>query len=262
MKPVIELSLTDVGLAAAFLLLPAILSLRQNLGIHRDLLVGGLRCFAQLSITGFLLKALFQTDAWYWVVLALGVMTIAGGHTAASRQKTRVPGLFGLSTLSIFVTAALTLAYATQVIVRVSPWYDPQYLIPLAGMILGNAMNGSALAAERLGGELRLRRQEIEVLLALGATPRQACAEAVRATIRASLIPAVNGLMSVGLVHLPGMMTGQMLGGAPPTTAVRYQILIFYALTFVSATTAILMTSLLHRRYFTDRMQLRGEYVL
>jgi len=258
----VEPSYGGLACAALFLILPAALSLKWQLGLHRDLVIGGLRCIGQLVLVGYVLRYVFELNALPVTLLVLAVMVTAGGQTALSRQSVRLPGMFGTTTLAIFTTSALTLLYATVVIVKVRPWYDARYLIPLAGMVVGNAMNGSSLAAERLGAELKLRRQSIEALLALGAGPRQATAEAVRATIRASLIPAVNSLMSVGLVHLPGMMTGQMLGGASPVTAVRYQVMIFYALTFVSASTAILITSLLYRCYFTARMQLRTALLL
>lgn len=259
MSSVQELGFADLGLATVLLTAPALLSWRRDLGVHRDLLIGAVRCFAQLTLMGYLLRYVFDLDSAPAVLALLGAMVLLGAQTASGRLKSRLPGLFRLSLASVGVTSFLTLAFVTQVVVRVEPWYSPPYLIGLAGMIIGNAMNGSALAAERLVAELALRRREIEVLLALGATPRQACADAVRATIRASLIPPINSLMSVGLVHLPGIMTGQILGGARPDVATRYQVMIMYMLTFVSAVTAIIMTSLAVRRFFTPRLQLRGE---
>ena len=105
----------------------------------------------------------------------------------------------------------------TEIVLHVRPWYDPRYLIPLFGMIVGNAMNGAALAAERLASEMDLRRGEVEAYLALGATPARASAEPARRALVAALIPAVNGLTVVGLVQLPGMMTGQILAGRSPS---------------------------------------------
>lgn len=256
MNDPIHLTVGDLFLCSLFLLLPAWLSWRDRLGVHQDLLIGGLRCCGQLLLAGYLLGFIFESNRWYWVLAMLTVMVLVGGRTAVARQKSPVPGLLRLTTFSIFVSSLLTLGFCTVVVVQVHPWYDARYLIPLAGMVIGNAMNGSSLAAERLASELRLRRDAIQARLALGASPRQAADEAIRATIKAALIPTINGMMSVGLVHLPGMMTGQMLGGASPMTAVRYQILIFYALAFVSAATAILVSSLAYRRYFTPREQL------
>jgi putative ABC transport system permease protein len=132
-------------------------------------------------------------------------------------------------------------------------------VIPLAGIIVGNAMNGAALAAERLGSEMTHRRRELEALLALGATPGQASRDAVRSAVRACMIPTINSLLSVGIVHLPGVMTGQILSGTAPLMAVRYQLVIMYMIVFVTAMTAVLVTALAYRRYFTPRMQLVQE---
>jgi len=110
----------------------------------------------------------------------------------------------------------VTLAYVIGVVVQVRPWYEPQYIIPIAGMILGSSMTSSALAGDRLQGELRVRAAEVETRLALGFSGREAVQPLVRSALRAAMIPVVNGMMTVGLVQLPGMMTGQILAGSSP----------------------------------------------
>ena len=137
------------------------------------------------------------------------------------------------------------------------PWYDPRYLIPLAGMIIGNSMNGAALAAERLASEIDERREEIESALCLGADSRNASREAVRQAFRAALIPTVNTMAAMGLVALPGMMTGQILSGTEPVTAVKYQIAIMCAITGSVGLTSFLILHQGARRYFTSAQQLR-----
>jgi len=121
-------------------------------------------------------------------------------------------------------------------VVGYSPWYDPRYLIPLAGMIIGNSMNGASLAAERLTAEMRERHDELETALCLGATARQAAEPALRTAYRAALIPTMNTMAATGIVALPGMMTGQILSGTEPMLAVRYQIAIMCAITASSIT--------------------------
>ena len=156
----------------------------------------------------------------------------------------------------MLVGAGLTLAYVTAVVLRVGPWYDPRYLIPLFGMIVGNAMNGAALAAERLASELESHRGEVEAYLALGATPARAAAEPSRRAMYAALIPSVNGLMTVGLVQLPGMMTGQILAGQSPLLAVRYQIVVAYMLAGATAMAAAIVVLRYRRTFFTSASQL------
>ena len=261
MTDIIPLSYVDIGFAALFLLLPALLSMKQDMGFHADLIVGGLRCFAQLMAAGYLLKYIFAINTWYLMSGVLVMMLFIASYISTKRTPQPIPGLFRLTAFSIGVTSFLTLFFITLVIIRVEPWYEPRYLIPLAGMVIGNAMNGAALAAERLASEMRLRKQTIEVYLSLGATPGQASREAIRSTVKAALIPTINSLMSVGIVHLPGIMTGQILSGTSPTIAIRYQIVIMYMVVFVVTVTAILVTALAHRRYFTRRMQLQGAFL-
>ncbi|MGH9309617.1 MAG: ABC transporter permease [Vicinamibacterales bacterium] len=152
---------------------------------------------------------------------------------------------------------ALTLAYVTYVVLEVRPWYEPQYLIPLFGMIVGNAMNGAALAVERLASEIEAQRGTVEAYLALGAAPARAAAEPTRRALVAALIPSVNGLMVVGLVQLPGMMTGQILAGQSPLLAVRYQVLVAFMLTGATAMTAVIVALWYRRTFFTAAAQLR-----
>src|SRR5947199_10091967 len=124
-------------------------------------------------------------------------------------------------------------------------------------MILGNAMTGAALAVERLSSEIRARRLQIEAALSLGATSRQAADAAVRAAVKAALVPTINAMMVVGIVQLPGMMTGQILGGAAPEQAVRYQMVVMYMLAAAVALTSATATLLAYRASFTPAHQLR-----
>jgi putative ABC transport system permease protein len=143
--------------------------------------------------------------------------------------------------------------------VRVTPWYNPQYMIPLFGMIVGSAMNAAAIAAERLHSEVMAHRAEIEAYLALGAHYRHASHHAVSQAMRASLVPTVNGLMVVGVVTLPGMMTGQILAGASPLIAIRYQIVVVFMQAAAVAMTTAIVTLWYRRTFFTPALQLRVE---
>jgi putative ABC transport system permease protein len=253
---VIQLTVWDLLVAALLVLVPAAMSLFRGWGLHGQLLVGALRCLAQLLLVGYVIRFVFELDS-AWIVLGVIVVMIAAGAWIASRRtEDPPPGLLGLSALSIGVTSFLGLFFVSAAVIHVEPWYAPRYLIPLAGMVVGNAMNSAALAAERLASEMRHRRREIETLLALGATPSQASRDAGRAAVRACMIPNLNALLSIGVVHLPGMMTGQILSGTSPLMAVRYQLVIMYVIVFAAALTASMITSLGYRRYFTARMQL------
>lgn len=258
-RPPLDVGWTRLALAAALVLVAIAISLWQRLGLARGFAIGAVRAAVQLMLVGYVLLYLFAVRRWYLVMLALLVMLLAATVTATGRGARGAGGrgLVIISGTAMLVGAGLTLAYVDLVVVRVEPWYDPQYLIPLFGMIVGNSMNGASLAAERLASEIEARRSEIETLLALGASPARASREAVRRALIAALIPAVNGLMVVGLVALPGMMTGQILAGASPLLAVRYQIVVAFMLAGAVAMTAAIVTLWYRRTFFTSAEQLR-----
>ncbi|MEO8564388.1 MAG: iron export ABC transporter permease subunit FetB [bacterium] len=253
---VISLHWLDLAFASALVLIAMALSAWQRLGLLRGFAIGAVRAVVQLVAVGYVLAFLITTRRWYLVLLTLLVMLVAATVTATERQKHGRAKLFVISGTAMLVGAGVTLTYVDAVVLRLHPWYDPQYLIPLFGMIIGNAMNGAALAAERLTGEMELRRGEVEAYLALGASPARASAEPVRRALVAALMPTLNGLMVVGLVSLPGMMTGQVIAGASPITAVRYQIVVAFMLAGAVAITSVVVALWYRSTFFTAAEQL------
>jgi putative ABC transport system permease protein len=128
-------------------------------------------------------------------------------------------------------------------------------------MVIGNSMNGSTLAIERIDSEIQLRKMEIEAYLALGATARQAAGNCLKAAMKAALIPTINSMMVVGIVALPGMMTGQILSGTSPIIAVKYQIIIMYMIALSVAISSFILVNLRFNRYFTSDHRLKEEEV-
>ena len=240
--------------AAGLVVVSAALLRAWRVGNELDFVWGAVRTVAQLLAVGFVLRWIFDAAAVIWVGLAFAVMLSAASVTASRRVE--VPGLLGISALSLAIGSGLTTLAVTALVVRADPWWAPRYFLPLAGMIVGNAMNAAALAADRLHAEMRARRDLIEELLALGATPRQAGAGAVRAALRAALLPTVNAMLTVGLVSLPGMMTGQMVAGADPEAAARYQIVVMFMLTSATTVSAMILAGLVRRRFFNAAWQL------
>lgn len=258
---IIDVGWTDLALAFALILAAIGVSRWRRLGLERGFLVGSIRTIVQLVAVGYILVYIFAAKHWWLVLIALSVMLLSATTAAARRpSRSRAAGdrrtLWKIGGTSMLVGSGLTLAYVTQVILRVDPWYEPQYLIPLFGMIVGTAMNATALAAERLASELESRRGEVEAYLALGASPARAAAEPERRAIAAALIPTINGLMTVGLVQLPGMMTGQILAGVSPLLAIRYQIVVMFMLAGATALTTSVVVIWYRRSFFTPAAQL------
>jgi putative ABC transport system permease protein len=259
MDGVIDIAPWRLALALVFSLVAGGCSIALKLDLGRDIAIGTVRTFAQLFLMGWVLGVVFQADS-PWLVLAVFLaMAGAAAHTARARVKEKavhfaLPMYFGMAAVYLLVTVTVTGA-----IVHAQPWWTPQYFLPIGGMVLGNSMNSVALALDRLFSDLRSHAQLVEMRLCLGANPAEASAGEVRAAVRAGMIPAVNSMMAVGLVSLPGMMTGQILGGSDPTVAIRYQIVVMLMIVGATALGSTLLTLLIRRRCFApgDRLLLR-----
>eukprot|EP00871_Galdieria_phlegrea_P000318 jgi/Galph1/1287/GphlegSOOS_G5981.1 len=257
----IPLSIGQLGFAAGFIIANAAVIHLLELGLERDIAWGSVRATVQLLAVGYFLRWVFVSRQVLIVMLAFSIMLSVAVWTATRRVKRKLPGLLYKSAVSIVVGSGLTTVVVTAFVIGTNPWWEPRYFLPLAGMIVGNAMNAAALVSERLVSEVVSRQGEIEALLSLAATPRQAVAPALRAALRSSMIPSINGMMTVGLVSLPGMMTGQMLGGADPSVAARYQLMIVFVLAGATSSVAVSLSMLLYRSFFTPSWQLRKDLV-
>lgn len=256
---VIALTPTDLALAALLVLLLAALSWRMRLGLERQLVIAGIRTTAQLLLIGLVLRSLFANATLGWVALLALAMLIAAGREVRSRQRRRFTGWWGyaVGTSSMFVSAFAVATLALMVIVGAQPWYAPQYAIPLLGMLLGNTMTGIAIALDRLTQSAWEQRPVIEQRLLLGEDRAQAMRDIHRESIRAGLIPVINAMAAAGIVSLPGMMTGQILGGSPPVVAVQYQILIMFLIAGGTGFGTIIALAVARRRLFDERHRLR-----
>ncbi|HPT48743.1 MAG TPA: iron export ABC transporter permease subunit FetB [Accumulibacter sp.] len=256
---VVALTPWDLAVAALLILALAGLSLRMRLGVEKQLLVSAARSTIQLLLIGLVLKVLFANASLPWVALMAATMLAVAGREVMVRQKRRLRGAwgFGVGTLSMFVSSFVVTLLALLLVIDATPWYAPQYAIPLLGMVLGNTMNGIALGMDRLAQEVTTRRAAIETRLALGQDWRQAIADSRRDAIRVGLIPIINAMSAAGIVSLPGMMTGQILAGTPPVEAVNYQILVMFLIAGGTGFGTAVAVGLAARRLFDDRQRLR-----
>ena len=256
MEALIELDTIDLALALGIIGGAIALSLWQSLGLEGQLIFAAGRSILQLLFVGYVLDFIFALDKAWAVVIILGVMLTIATIVARNRISKKIKGLLPIVWVSLLASSALTLSYIIVLMIQPTNWYEPQYLIPLTGMVLGNAMNAATLAGERLASKINSSRQEIETHLSLGATAQQAIASYRREAIRTGLIPTLNNMMVVGMVSLPGMFTGQVLAGSDPLNAASYQILILFAIAFVNLMTTILVTEGVYRKFFNKDFQL------
>lgn len=224
----IPLGYQDLVVPAALLLIIGFLSLRLSLGLERQLLVAGLRMAVQLALVGYLLTFLFAAVSPFWTGLVAAVMVLVAGREIHARQRLPLGGLwsFGTGTVCILVGGTFVTALALAGPLQPEPWYHPRYSLPIFGMVLGNAMTGISLGLHVLTTRLQRDRAAVEAQLALGRTRWQAALPLTREALRSGLMPTINAMAAIGIVSLPGMMSGQIIAGVDPAQAVKYQLLI------------------------------------
>lgn len=248
---VIAIGPWQLALATGFMLVTGVISLRLALGVGRDLVIATVRTYVQLIVLGLVLRWVFGIDS-PWIVLAiLALMMAAAAQAIVRRAPDAPPGILGSSMLTMLLTGFTVTFAVTGLIVQVEPWYRAQYVIPIAGMVLGNSMNGVALALERTFADMDSHAEEMLSLVALGASPWEAAGDTVRVAIRAGLIPTINSMATAGLVFIPGMMTGQVLAGADPLHAAYYQIVVMLMVSAATALGSVLAVLLSYRRRFS-----------
>lgn len=257
MDSLIELDLIDLVWAAIAIAIAASLSAWQRWQLEGQILLAAGRSLVQLLVVGYILAAVFAIESPLAILAIVGLMVAIATQTARNRIAPGSPRLLPAIGGSLAISALLAIAYGVLLVVRPPSWYDPQYAIPMTGIVLGNAANGVTLAGERLVKEIERQRGEIETHLSLGATPRQATLAYRRAAVRAGLIPNLNQMMLAGVVTLPGVLTGQLLGGIDPLSAVSYQILVLFLLAFITAIAMFVATEGIYRQYFNDAAQLK-----
>jgi putative ABC transport system permease protein len=244
------ISYYQVGLAALLILINGAISALLRLNLGRQLFLAAVCTVLQLLLVGLVLEWVFRLNHWYVVLGLMLIMTLLGGTVSLRRVHFRYAGIWLSSLVSVWASSWLMAGVALFAIVPAHPWYSPHYAIPLLGMILGNTLNGISLGLDRLGGELSTKRGQVETLLALGATRWEAARQPVQQAVRTGMIPLINSMMVVGIVSLPGMMTGQLLAGVNPLEAVRYQIVIMFLIASGTALGTVGVVLLSYRRLF------------
>tara|TARA_R110002049_G_scaffold4601_4_gene31976 strand:- start:256200 stop:257024 length:825 start_codon:yes stop_codon:yes gene_type:complete len=234
------LSGTDVAIASSLILINGLISWRMKLGLERQILWSSLRMTVQLTLLGLVLRQIFEMSHPLPVLALAAVMTVIAGVSAVHRINHRFPGIYVSAIISVWASSWLVTAVATLFVVRSDPWFSPQVVIPLVGMVLGNSLTGISLGMDRFLDELTRRRGEVEMMLSLGATRWEACQDVFAKAARIAMIPILNTMSVAGIVSLPGMMTGQLLAGASPTQAVQYQIVIMFVIAAAIAMGVIL----------------------
>lgn len=252
-----SLSYTDIAIASTLILINGVLSLVLKLHLERQLLWAALRTVVQLMAIGYVLSWVFRFAEWYVVLPLMLAMTLVAGTSAAGHGKYRHKGLLNDSVVSVWLSSWLVTAIGLFAILQIRPWYEPQYAIPILGMILDNTLTAVSLGIDRMTRELSTHRGVVEMLLSLGANRWEAAQAAAVQAVKAGMMPTLNQMTVVGIVSLPGMMTGQILAGQSPAEAVRYQIVIMFLIAASSALGTVCAVLLTFRRLFSASHQFK-----
>jgi putative ABC transport system permease protein len=247
------MTFTALAFTLIFIAITVFISMWQKLGLERDITIGTIRSAVQLLLIGYLLHYVFNSEHPAFIVGIVCVMISVAAWHAAKRGK-GLHGMLWRIAVAIAATELLTMCLLLGLHI-IQP--TPQFIIPISGMTIGNAMVVSGLFLNQMKREVQSNRGEIETLLSLGATSRQAIQASLQRSVKSSMIPTIDGMKTVGLVQLPGMMTGMIVAGANPIDAVRYQILIMFAFSCAAAITCIILSLMSYPLWFTKDFRLR-----
>lgn len=238
----LPLTVFDLALAAALILINAALSFAFQLGLMRTLAITTLRMVAQLALIGLVLTWIFAQTSPVWTALLAALMIAVAGYESVARKRRRFSGPLGflLGAGTLLFVGVVTTVYATAAVIGPEPWYAPRFFLPILGMILGNALTGVSLVMGAVTETAVRERSAIEARLALGQPRHVALGDVLRGAMITGLTPILNAMAASGVVSLPGMMTGQILAGADPVEAAKYQIMIMFVIAGATALSVVI----------------------
>ncbi|WP_432702410.1 ABC transporter permease [Lysinibacillus sphaericus] len=243
---------TSLSLTLIFVLIPLVLSKTFKLGLEKDTIIATIRSIIQLLAVGYILNFVFDVGSIIYIFLMVALMIVAATLNARKKGK----GIKGITWKIVFTLVMVEIV--TQGVLlgfNIVPT-TAQYIIPISGMLIGNSMVLSILFLNRFTAEITSHENEIELILSLGGTPKQAIHRQLINAIKASMIPTIESQKTIGLVQLPGMMSGQIIGGADPIQAVQFQLLIIFALLTTATLSSIMIGFLSYPALFNERLQL------
>ncbi|MFD1065078.1 ABC transporter permease [Oceanobacillus locisalsi] len=246
------MSYLTLALSLIFVLIPLLLSKTLHLGLEKDTIIATVRSIIQLIAVGFILTFVFESESYLFITLMIALMIGAATHNA-QKKGVSIKGIIWKLILTFVFIEVLTQGILLGF--QITP-PTAQYIIPISGMVVGNSMVLSILFLNRFTAEMQTQKKETELLLSLGGTPKQAVHMPLIQSIKASLIPTIESQKTIGLVQLPGMMSGQIIAGANPIQAVQFQLLILFLLLTTAAITSIMLGFLSYPSLFNERMQL------
>ena len=260
MNGIMQLTILQVAMAYIFVLIVLLIIRIRGIKREKEVIWASLRMTIQLVLVGYLLVYVFEHPKPIITVSIIIIMETFAVLTIIRKFKKRLSKkLKRIIFISMGIGTILCITYFLLVVVRIKPWYDPQYFIPIAGMLIGNSMTGISLGLKNMLEGMTTQRALVEEALILGATTKNATKSILDSAFDSAILPTINSMLAMGVVFLPGMMTGQILSGTLPTTAIAYQIAIMLGIMGSVSLTVIIMLQLGYRTFFNKEDQM--EYI-
>ncbi|MEI5905936.1 iron export ABC transporter permease subunit FetB [Bacillus spongiae] len=244
---------------ASFAFVVLLLWIVRFRGVKRErvIIVATFRMTIQLVIAGYILIFLFERPSWILTLIVLVIMLIFAIRNVYHQIKSPLSfSIKAVIAISMVLGTILSILYFTLIVIHLSPWYEPRYFIPISGMIIGNSMTGITIGVSTLFTSLKANRDKILGALMLGAKPKVAIKSYINEAFDAAILPTLNNMIGMGIVFLPGMMTGQIIAGINPLLAIEYQIVILLGILGSVTLTVFLFIILSVNSLFTKEANL------
>lgn len=248
------MSYVQLASALVFILIPLVLTYTLKLRLGNDILIATVRSIVQLLIVGYILTFVFESDSKIYIGLMILLMIVAATLNIIKKGD-GIPGITGIILLTLVSVEVLTMGIMLGL--RIIP-FEAQEVIPISGMVIGNCMILSLLFLNKFKDEVERGDEVIELILALGGSPKTAIDRSLKSAIKTSMIPTIEAQKTMGLVQLPGMMSGLIIGGADPMEAVMYQLLILFLILTNAAVSSVMVGYLSYRKLFNQKAQFLG----
>lgn len=248
------MSFAQLALSLIFVAIPLGLALYLKLGLQKDIIIATVRSIIQLLIVGYILTFVFESDSAIFIILMILLMIAAASQNVV-KKGSGIPGITMIIILTLAIVEAVTMGILLGFSIIPA---EPEQIIPISGMVVGNCMVLSLLFLNKLKDELNYSEEVIELILSLGGEPKDAISRSLKSSIRTSMIPTIEAQKTMGLVQLPGMMSGLIIGGADPFEAVMYQLLILFLILTTAAMASVMVGYLSYPKLFNERLQYVG----
>lgn len=240
-------------IASSLIIIPMIISYRENLGLGKEIIVSIIRAIIQLIVIGYILDTIFGIENLAFTIILVIIIIF----NAAINSKNRGGQIKNVTVISFISIAIGTLITILVLVLSGSIKFTPNEIIPVAGMIVSNSMVAIGLSYRNLNTSFKNRRAEVEVKLSLGADIKESSKDIIRESIKLAIIPTIDSAKTLGIVSLPGMMTGLILGGVPPMEAIKFQIMVTFMILSSASISTLIATYLCYKDFFNNRKQLK-----